>query len=384
MLLEQFKTEIRDHIQGYEGDIFFYWKARVGLYCLLKAMDIKEGDEVILPAFTCVVVPNAILYLGATPIYIDVSPDSYNFEIDLVEKAITKKTKVIICQNTYGLSSNLEELATLAEKYKLFTIEDCTHGFGGTYNNTPNGLSCDAAIFSTQWNKPFSTGIGGFSVIRNKNVSDSVSTLGNKLLQPTWKELLNLKILFFVKRYLINQYTYWPLVNLYRWLSHNTNIIGSSTSEEITTLEIPEDYFKSFSNAQAKEGLRNISELEDDLKKRKVNAVIYTKFLSKKCKNHVSEELFKNHSFLKYPLLVKNRNEFMKLATNERIALGEWFTSPLHPVQGDLSLWQLNKDEYPVATYLSEHVVNLPTTPSDIKRVISFLEKYSDYIIDIN
>ena len=120
MLLEQFKTKITDYIQGYEGDIFFYWKARVGLYCLLKAMDIKEGDEVILPAFTCVVVPNAILYLGATPIYIDVTPDSYNFDIELVEKAITKKTKVIICQNTYGLSSSLEELATLAKKHKLF------------------------------------------------------------------------------------------------------------------------------------------------------------------------------------------------------------------------------------------------------------------------
>lgn len=190
--------------------------------------------------------------------------------------------------------------------------------------------------------------------------------------------------MFFVKRYLINQYTYWPLVNFYRWLSHNTNIIGSSTSEEITSLEIPEDYFKSFSDVQAKEGLRNITKLEDELKKRKESALIYTEFLKSKKKNHVSEDLFPNHSFLKYPLLVENRDEFMEFATNARIALGEWFISPLHPVEGDLSLWKLNKDENPVASYLSEHVINLPTTPSDIKRVIKFLERHSEYIIDIN
>ena len=366
-----------------DENINFFWKARVGLYAILKAMNVKSGDEIILPAFTCVVVPNAILYLGAIPIYVDVSSETYNFDIKQVEKSITKRTKVIICQNTYGLSTNLNKLDALSKKYNLFTIEDCTHGFGGTFNGIPNGTSCDAAIFSTQWNKPFSTGIGGFSVIRDKEIADKVSALSSILMMPTWKELLNLKILFFVKRYLINQYSYWPLVNFYRWLSHNTSVVGSSTSEEITSIEMPEDYFKAFSDTQAKEGLRNLAKLANDLKKRKENALLYSEFLKKHGKNYVSEELFKNHSFLKYPLLVKNREEFMGHAADSRIALGEWFTSPLHPVQGDLSLWQLNKDEFPIANYLAEHVVNLPTTPSDIKRVISFLEKYSDYIIDI-
>ncbi len=382
-MITKFKTHIRSYLGSFSGDIFFYWKARIGLFTLLNAMDIKPGDEVILPAFTCVVVPNAILYLGATPIYVDVYADTYNFDIKQIKKVITDRTKVIICQNTFGLSSNLEELDALAKEHDLFTIEDCTHGFGGTYNDIPNGLSCDAAIYSTQWNKPFSTGIGGFSIIKDTEMSKKVSELNKQLMPPTWKELLNLKLLFFTKRYLLNNYTYWPLVKFYRWLSHNTNIIGSSTSEEITSLKIPDDYFKSFSEVQAKEGLRNITKLEDDLIKRKNNALIYTNYLKKIKKNHVAKELFNNHSFLKYPLLVKDRDEFMKLATNARIALGEWFTSPLHPVQGDLSLWQLNKDSYPIATYLSDHVVNLPTTPINVNRVVKFLEQYSDYIIDL-
>ena len=132
--------------------IFLYWKGRVALYALLKAMNIKPGDEVIVPAYTCVVVPNAILYLGAIPVYVDIDPGTFNANIDQIKKAITNKTKVIICQNTFGLSSHLEELVAIAKTYNLFTIEDCTHGFGGTYNGKPNGSFCEAALFSTQWN----------------------------------------------------------------------------------------------------------------------------------------------------------------------------------------------------------------------------------------
>lgn len=380
-IIDKYKTSISSYFNENDIELLLYWKGRVGLYTILKAMGVKQGDEVILPAYTCVVVPNAILYLGASPIYVDVSEETYNFDIQQVEEAITDKTKVIICQNTYGLSSDLEKLNLLANKHGLYTIEDCTHGFGGTYNGIPNGLSCDAAIFSTQWNKPFSTGIGGFLITKNNEIAKKIFELNLHLMPPTWKELLNLKLLFFTKRYLINQYTYWPLVNFYRWLSHNSKIIGSSTSEEITSLEIPEDYFKSFSDIQAKEGIRNISRLNDDLQLRKENAAIYTNFLRNKNKEYVSEEYFPNHSFLKYPILVKNRDEFMKLAAKSRIEMGEWFVSPLHPVEGDLSLWKFDKQKYPISVYLSSHVVNLPTTPSNINKVLKFLEQKKDLII---
>lgn len=381
MLINQFKKEIQNTLSNYDGNVFFSWKGRVGLFTLLKAMGVKRGDEVILPAYTCVVVPNAILYLGAIPVYIDVSKDTYNFEMDLVEKAITDRTKVIICQNTYGLSTDLDELNALAKKHDLYTIEDCTHGFGGKYNDRPNGLSCDAAIFSTQWNKPFSTGIGGFFITKNNELEQSISKLHAELIPPSWKELLNLKLLFFIKRYLINQFSYWPLVHLYRWLSHNTGIVGSSTSKEISSLRIPEDYFKAFSEVQAKEGLKNLGKFDDDLNKRKECAQIYTNFLREQNKTHVAEKYFPNHSFLKYPLLVKNRDEFMEEASKSHIELGEWFTSPLHPVEGDLSLWRFDSKEHPVAMYVSAHMVNLPTTPYNIKNVLDFLSKRSHQII---
>ena len=366
------------------SNTFLYWKARVGLYALLKTMDIKEGDEVILPAYTCVVVPNAILYLGAKPVYVDVSADSYNMDIDNVKTAITNRTKVIICQNTYGLSTDLEELTALAKQHNLFTIEDCTHGFGGTYNGIPNGLSCDAAIYSTQWNKPFSTGIGGFVVTKNNAIAKKLSALDKDLIEPSTKEQRKLKALYFVKRYLLHDFNYWPMVSLYRWLSHNTPlVVGSSSSGEINSTTMPEDYFKGFSDIQAKEGLKNIGQLTQDLVKRKESAHIYTDFLAKQGKNHVDKKWFSNHSFLKYPLLVKNRDDFMVLAEKNHIKLGEWFISPLHPVQGDLSAWNFESGKFPNAEYLASHVVNLPTTPSDINKILSFLTTHSAFIVDI-
>lgn len=354
--------------------IFLYWKGRVGLYALLKAMEIEAGDEIILPAYTCVVVPNAILYLNAKPVYVDVTADSYNMDFSLLKHAITDKTKVIICQNTYGLSSNLEEIHNLAKTHGLYTIEDCTHGFGGTYNGIPNAFYCDASFFSTQWNKPFSTGVGGFAITNNKYLTKKLSQLHLELVPSTTKEIWNLKILYFVRRHLINDYTYWPLVHFYRWLSHHTPVVGSSSLQEINSTEMPENYFKGFSTTQAKEGLRNLKSLSHNLVKRKESALLYTTFLKKNNKNYVSTQLFNNHSFLKYPLLVNNRDKFLALAEKNNIELGEWFSSPLHPVKADLSIWKLNVNDFPVSKYLADHVVNLPTTPKKIYKIIDFLK----------
>ena len=381
--IEKYKQNIKTLLNNDATCLFLYWKGRVGLHALLKVMGVKAGDEVILPAYTCVVVPNAILYLGAKPVYVDVSTDSYNMDIEQVKSAITRQTKVIICQNTYGLSTDLEALQSLAQKHQLFTIEDCTHGFGGEYNGIPNGLSCDAAIYSTQWNKPFSTGVGGFVVSCNLELTKKLTLLNNELIPPSSDEIFKLKLLFFVKRYLINRYNYWPMIHFYRWLSHNTPlVVGSSSAGEINSTQKPDNYFKAFSEVQAKEGVKNISSLKKDINKRKENSKIYTDFLIKHNKNHVSKEWFVNHSFLKYPLLVKNRDQLMVLAEKNRIKLGEWFISPLHPVKGDLSAWEFETGKYPVAEYLSSHVVNLPTTGSDINKILLFLEKYSDFVID--
>ena len=245
-LQNSYKESLQKYLKS--ENLFLFWKGRVGLYAILKAMGIKQGDEVILPAYTCVVVPNAIIYLGATPIYVDILESTYNMDINQLEAAITDRTKVIICQNTYGLSSNLEQINSLAQQHKLYTIEDCTHGFGGFYQGKPNGQFCDAAFFSTQWNKPFSTGIGGFVTTKSAKIAANLQQLEKQQSTPSLKDNLSLKTLYFIKRYLINEITYWPLVKLYRLLSKYNLVLGSSSGGEISSTKMPDKFFKGFSS----------------------------------------------------------------------------------------------------------------------------------------
>jgi dTDP-4-amino-4,6-dideoxygalactose transaminase len=131
----------------YKVDVFLFWKGRVALYSILKAIVVKLSDEIILPAFTCVVVVNPIIYLGTKPVYADINSRTFNIDIENIEKKITPRTKVILAQNTFGLSSDLAPIMEVARKYNLWVIEDCAHGFGGNYKGKKNGTIADAAFF---------------------------------------------------------------------------------------------------------------------------------------------------------------------------------------------------------------------------------------------
>lgn len=378
----KYKQILAQHLNVSHEDVFLYWKGRIALYALLKAMKIGKDDEVILPAYTCVVVPNAILYLGAKPIYVDINLNTYNSDFEAVKMAITPKTKAIICQNTFGLSSDIEKLVELAKLNNLFTIEDCTHGFGGNYNDKPNGSYCDAAFYSTQWNKPFSSGIGGFSIINNQSLVEPLKTVNIDLIPPSFSQKFTLKILYFVKRYLLKGYTYWTLVKFYRFLSKHNLIVGSSSGGEISSIKQPENYFMSISDVQIKEGLRNLNYISKYLNFRIENANIYTDYLSKINKNHVPISLFKNHSFLKYPLLVSDRKHVIEIAEKYQIELGDWLNSPIHPVQENFDLWELNLNQFPNAVHAGKHMINLPTDTKNPQKVIEFLKIIDSYILN--
>src|SRR5689334_23149354 len=133
--LTEYKKELAAQLDLSDKNIFLFWKGRVALYSILSALDVKENDELIRPAFTCVVVPNAIIYLGAKPVYVDIDPSTYNMDVSKLESKITGKTKVIIAQNTFGLSPDIDSIVSIASRHKIAVIEDCAHGFGGTYKS---------------------------------------------------------------------------------------------------------------------------------------------------------------------------------------------------------------------------------------------------------
>ena len=383
---QQYKRELNKYLRCDEDSFFFYWKGRVALYEILRAMGVGEGDEVLVQGYTCVVVANAIMYLKATPVYVDVDKQTFNMNMDSLEERITEKTKVIICQNTYGLSSNLERIEQIAREYSekyghaIYTVEDCTHGFGGTYHGKSNGVSCDASFFSTQWSKPFTTGVGGFSVIHNTDVRAKAKANQADLVQPGLKETLELKLMYFIRQYVINDFTYWPMIRLYRWLSRHNLVVGSSSGEEIVGIEMPEGYLKAQSAVQMKKGIKSLKKLDAVNQLRRKNAQVFTEFLKKHGKYYVDESLHEDHIFIRYPLLVNNREVFRQRAEDAKVILGEWFEAPVYPADAPLSTWKVDPSTLPAAMDVCGQMVNLPTDEKNVQKVITFLEKYLEFI----
>ncbi len=359
---------------------YLFFKGRVALYAILDAMDVGEDDEVILPAYTCVVVPNAILYRGAKPVYVDICLDNFSVNPKDIEALITAKTKVVICQNTYGLSANVDVIVDLCRRHGIATIEDCTHGFGGTYNSKPNGTWCDAAFFSSQWNKPFSTGVGGYALLNNKDLEGKVAAFATQLPLPSIKTAVMLKALMLVRK-LISPSTYYMFVNAYRYLSKHNLVTGSSTGEELEGIKMPTDYLLGMTGTQRKAAVRALYRLPAINESRKRAAMSYTEILIKLGKNHVPYEQHSNHLFLKYPVLVENREAFINLGRTAKIPLGDWFRSPLHPIEGDLSQWFFDEKQFPNACFAAQHVVNLPTDVMNVDHIIDFIKKNASLIL---
>ncbi|HBE44905.1 MAG TPA: hypothetical protein DDW17_05475 [Deltaproteobacteria bacterium] len=358
-----FKSGIGDSLGIGSQNISLFWKGRVALYAILKAIGIKEGDEIILPAFTCVVAVNPIIYLGARPVYVDIDPKTYNIDVKTLERLnveTLRKAKAILAQNTFGLSSDLDAIFEIAKKYDLFVIEDCAHGFGGFYKGMPNGTIADASFFSTQWNKPFSTGLGGIAVTRNPEIAERLRGMEETFIKPSIKDEMVLKTLFFVRDRLGTK-LYWPMIKTYRWLSKNNLILGSSQGEELKRPVKPEGFEKGFSRVQAKKGRKELGRFDEILEHRKKVTTFYKKILLDMGIEPPYEPDYAVHTYLKFPLLVKDRMGFFKLAEKEKIELGDWFLSPIHPITKNFELWHYRWGENPVAEKISQHIVNLPT-----------------------
>ena len=385
--MRKYRRAVAGGIGCPEADIFFYWKGRVALYGLLKAMGVGPGDEVVMQGYTCVVVPNAVMYLGAAPVYADIDPSTYNMDLASLRGKVSSRTKVIICQNTYGLSSHLEEISEIAAEaslrfgHRVYTVEDCTHGFGGMYHGKPNGTFCDASFFSTQWSKPYTTGVGGFCAVHDAAVRERLSALNSELVSPGFKEKLELRMMYFVRRYLINDFTYWPMIRLYRALSRKNLVVGSSSGEEVSGTEMPAGFFKAQSEVQFRKGLRGLRGLPEVNALRKRNAAVYTEFLSRAGKTFVPPSLFDDHIFIRYPLLVRDRETFRAAAEKAKIILGEWFEAPVYPAYGELALWKVDPAELPRAMEVCGRVVNLPTEEKHPERVVRFLEAHLEEIL---
>lgn len=150
------------------------------LFLSLKALGVKEGDEVIVPSNTYIATALAVTYVGATPIFVE--PDIYTFNIDplKIEDALTNKTKAIMPVHLYGQPCNMDPIMDIAKKYNLYVVEDCAQAHGAKYKGRVIGSFGDAAGFSFYPGKNLGAlGDAGATVTNNKELAQKIRALGN-------------------------------------------------------------------------------------------------------------------------------------------------------------------------------------------------------------
>lgn len=131
------------------------------MHLALLALGIGAGDEVIVPAFSYIATANVVELVGATPVFVDIDPDTFNIDVSKIEAVITSKTKAIIPVHEFGLACDIEGVMILAKKYNLFMIEDAACALGAKQHEKYAGTFGDFGSFSLHPRKSISSGEGG-------------------------------------------------------------------------------------------------------------------------------------------------------------------------------------------------------------------------------
>jgi perosamine synthetase len=149
------------------------------LHMGMAALDIGSGDEVILADTNWIATVSPIVHLGAKPVFVDILPDSWCLDPDLVEKSITSRTKAIVAVHLYGNLCEMDKLLAIGEKYDIPVIEDAAEAIGSVYHGKRAGSMGKFGAFSFHGTKTLTTGEGGIFVTDDAQLYERVLTLSN-------------------------------------------------------------------------------------------------------------------------------------------------------------------------------------------------------------
>lgn len=149
----------------------------------IDALSLNPGDEVIMPTFTIISCINQIIRAGLIPRLVDSDPITWNMNVKQIEEKISERTTAILVPHIYGLPVDMDPIIELANKYKLFIIEDAAEMHGQTYKGRKCGSFGDISTFSFYPNKHITTGEGGMVVTNNKDIADICKGLRNLCFQ---------------------------------------------------------------------------------------------------------------------------------------------------------------------------------------------------------
>jgi perosamine synthetase len=347
---------------------------RVGLYGLLRALEVQPGDEVLLQVPTHVVVANAIRYTGAHPSYVDCRLDNYNMDLAEAERRITPRTKVMLLQHTFGIPAEVDAAAELAARHGIELIEDCVHALGATYAGRQVGSFGRAAFFSTEETKTISSTMGGMIVTDDDELERSIRRFQQQCLRPSpW--LTRRYLLKLVVYHVLTQPRLYRFVRLLYEVGGRRNPLPRATSRDETRGRRPVRYEQRLSNAQAAVAMRQLLRLGENLAHRRMITSDYAAQLASFGLRIPVPPAEADPAFVRYPVWVEDR-EAARRAVLPFAVLGTWFTSVLEEAE-DPSLLEYEPGSCPRAESAAAHLVNLPThqrvNANDVEAIVSAL-----------
>ena len=364
---------------------YSFYKGRVALYAILKALGASDGDTVIFPGFTCIMVPNAALYLGARPLYVDIEPENFNIDpvkLEAIIKGMSvpaiKRVKAIVVQHTFGIPADMDAVSGIAERYGIPVVEDCAHSIGSRYKGRLTGQLGVASFFSSQWSKPYSTGLGGMAATNSHIIGEKLRTIQKSFQSPGTFENALLSFQVSLHRRLFSPKLYWKSMTALRALSAAGLFIGSSSKEEHDGV-MPVGYEKTMDKDQAETGLASLGSIEQDMAHRRSMAEFYASELGGK-KTIVRVAEGSEPVFLRYPVLVGDKDAVLREARLRSAEVGSWFETVLHPATKDLEKAGYIKGSCPAGEEAARTIVNLPTHPrvtiEDAKKSLSVILRH--------
>ena len=329
-LLDEYQRVFARTITGSNSMLALaFWRGRVALWTILRASGLREGDEVILPAYTCDTVPVAVKFAGGRCVYVDVEPGGFNPSPQQIADSVTDKTKVIICQHTYGIRQPVHKLAALISNSPMTIIEDCCQLISSDSDRNTVAVAGDAAFFSTQWSKPFSTGLGGMAVFSNnklyaasRDIVAAFSRGGNH------QRARSLALQLLLYKLFVRPKTKATIAFLYRWAQRVGMVKGTTTPEEFDD-KIPSDYLSGAINVQAVIGKRQLQQWDKNVKHRRMLTEFYLKHLPELGIDITPVKAGEEKPALwAVPLFVENVGQILSRAGRGGLPVASWFGPP--------------------------------------------------------
>jgi dTDP-4-amino-4,6-dideoxygalactose transaminase len=301
------------------------------LHMALCALDIKQGDEVIVPANTFIATAWAAAYVSATPVFVDCTSDTWEIDSKQIEKRITKKTKAILGVHLYGQPFDFDAVKEVADKYSLHLIEDAAQGHGALYKGRKVGSMGEMACFSFYPGKNLGTyGEGGAITTNSDEFANRISLLRNHGSKT---------------RYYHDE------------VGHNMRMGGV----EGAVLVIKMKYIDQWNN-----------------KRKQIASEYKTKIINSKIKFQRNPD-FADSVYHLFVGTVENREEFIAHLNKFNISVGLHYPVPCH-LQKAFAGLNYKKGDLPNSEYLAEHCVSLPMFPEltneEVNRVIEAINAY--------